>query len=203
MGLETFKVSSASSTYFNPRIAIASFRSIFCLKPPFTHCSAAGRPIRKAPLRTRYRTPSALAIAAPPSSQGEAIMNRWRNLGVQAADESDEGKRAFYSRQQGSELLRKGLCSARPPWVPSLAVGSSPSNTITSALYINLMMSGGGTFTQLSRGVKSLPHHTSTQIFPYKDHERNEGHHRGMRRCGTYSGHAAQAQRPFSSLQIV
>ena len=56
---------------------MASFRSIFALKPPLTHCSAAFFPPNK-PLRTSERPAIAAAMAPTPMMIGVDIV--WKGV---------------------------------------------------------------------------------------------------------------------------
>ena len=62
-------------THLRPRIARASFRSIFALKPPLTHCSAAFFPPKR-PLRMSERPATAAAIAPKPMMMGVDMIGR-------------------------------------------------------------------------------------------------------------------------------
>jgi hypothetical protein len=62
-----------TQTYLSPRIAIASLRSIFALKPPLTHCSAAPFPTKR-PFLIRCRPVRAAATAPKPIIIGVAML---------------------------------------------------------------------------------------------------------------------------------
>jgi len=64
-----------SGTHLRPRIAIASLRSIFALKPPFTNCSAPFLPTNM-PCLIRERPKTAAAIALTPRMTGVAMSTK-------------------------------------------------------------------------------------------------------------------------------
>ena len=106
-------------------MAIASLRSIFALKPPLTHCSAAPLPARS-PFLMRWRPVSAAAMAPRPTSIGvvmtKAVVRFPRSTAFPLCRSQNGHRIAFVA---GTFPIQQCFSGAGPTgWTPPITMHS-------------------------------------------------------------------------------